>query len=45
MEQKGASKNFMAFGGGMRFCVGTDFTKVAYEWKKCGKDVSVKSEH
>ncbi|XP_041994542.1 cytochrome P450 87A3-like [Salvia splendens] len=21
-------KNFMAFGGGMRFCVGTDFTKV-----------------
>ncbi|XP_015584598.1 cytochrome P450 87A3 [Ricinus communis] len=23
-----ASKNFMAFGGGMRFCVGTDFTKV-----------------
>nr|XP_017232293.1 PREDICTED: cytochrome P450 87A3-like isoform X3 [Daucus carota subsp. sativus] len=28
MEQKGASKNFMAFGGGMRFCVGTDFTKV-----------------
>ncbi|KAK1414876.1 hypothetical protein QVD17_30637 [Tagetes erecta] len=28
MEQKGASKNFMAFGGGMRFCVGTDFTKL-----------------
>ncbi|KAL4570817.1 hypothetical protein LXL04_026480 [Taraxacum kok-saghyz] len=28
MDQKGASKNFMAFGGGMRFCVGTDFTKV-----------------
>lgn len=28
-EQKnGASKHFMAFGGGMRFCVGTDFTKV-----------------
>ncbi|KZV45298.1 hypothetical protein F511_04036 [Dorcoceras hygrometricum] len=23
-----ASRNFMAFGGGMRFCVGTDFTKV-----------------
>lgn len=22
------SKQFMAFGGGMRFCVGTDFTKV-----------------
>ncbi|XP_052171548.1 cytochrome P450 87A3-like [Diospyros lotus] len=28
MELHGASKNFMAFGGGMRFCVGTDFTKV-----------------
>lgn len=28
MDQKGASKNFMAFGGGMRFCVGTDFTKL-----------------
>ncbi|XP_051115116.1 cytochrome P450 87A3-like isoform X1 [Andrographis paniculata] len=24
----GASRNFMAFGGGMRFCVGTDFTKL-----------------
>ncbi|KAG5249309.1 cytochrome P450 family protein [Salix suchowensis] len=24
----GASKKFMAFGGGMRFCVGTEFTKV-----------------
>ncbi|KAI3468789.1 hypothetical protein Pfo_025452 [Paulownia fortunei] len=40
----GASRNFMAFGGGMRFCVGTDFTKVQmavflhclvtkYKWK------------
>ncbi|XAR55038.1 hypothetical protein NMG60_11030414 [Bertholletia excelsa] len=28
IELNGASKNFMAFGGGMRFCVGTDFTKV-----------------
>ncbi|KAL7167442.1 hypothetical protein ACSBR2_037990 [Camellia fascicularis] len=28
MEFNGASKHFMAFGGGMRFCVGTDFTKV-----------------
>ncbi|CAL5356093.1 unnamed protein product [Camellia sinensis] len=28
MELNGASKHFMAFGGGMRFCVGTDFTKV-----------------
>ncbi|GLT78276.1 hypothetical protein SLA2020_498160 [Shorea laevis] len=28
MELNGGSKNFMAFGGGMRFCVGTDFTKV-----------------
>ncbi|KAL9328674.1 hypothetical protein ACSQ67_003677 [Phaseolus vulgaris] len=28
MELTGATKNFMAFGGGMRFCVGTDFTKV-----------------
>lgn len=27
-ELNGASKHFMAFGGGMRFCVGTDFTKV-----------------
>lgn len=27
-ELNGASKNFMAFGGGMRFCVGTEFTKV-----------------
>ncbi|XP_012439617.1 cytochrome P450 87A3 isoform X2 [Gossypium raimondii] len=27
-EINGASKNFMAFGGGMRFCIGTDFTKV-----------------
>uniref|UniRef100_A0A7N0ZYK9 Cytochrome P450 n=1 Tax=Kalanchoe fedtschenkoi TaxID=63787 RepID=A0A7N0ZYK9_KALFE len=40
----GASKSFMAFGGGVRFCVGTDFTKVQmavflhclvtkYKWK------------
>ncbi|KAK2664651.1 hypothetical protein Ddye_003225 [Dipteronia dyeriana] len=28
METNGASKHFMAFGGGMRFCVGTEFTKV-----------------
>ncbi|XP_038687362.1 cytochrome P450 87A3 [Tripterygium wilfordii] len=28
MELNGATKNFMAFGGGMRFCVGTEFTKV-----------------
>ncbi|RZC72905.1 hypothetical protein C5167_048387 [Papaver somniferum] len=28
VESNGASKHFMAFGGGMRFCVGTDFTKV-----------------
>ncbi|XP_065858182.1 cytochrome P450 87A3 [Euphorbia lathyris] len=27
-EINGASKHFMAFGGGMRFCVGTEFTKV-----------------
>ena len=27
MEMNGAAKHFMAFGGGMRFCVGTDFTK------------------
>ncbi|XP_056691973.1 cytochrome P450 87A3-like [Spinacia oleracea] len=27
-EINGVSKHFMAFGGGMRFCVGTDFTKV-----------------
>ncbi|KAK1434645.1 hypothetical protein QVD17_00394 [Tagetes erecta] len=26
MEQKRALKNFMAFGGGMRFFVGIDFT-------------------
>ncbi|KAH0974766.1 hypothetical protein GBA52_016665 [Prunus armeniaca] len=28
VEVSSASKHFMAFGGGMRFCVGTDFTKV-----------------
>ncbi|XP_019179507.1 PREDICTED: cytochrome P450 87A3 [Ipomoea nil] len=28
VEINGATRNFMAFGGGMRFCVGTDFTKV-----------------
>lgn len=28
MEVNGGSKHFMAFGGGMRFCVGTDFTKM-----------------
>lgn len=27
-EISAASKHFMAFGGGMRFCVGTEFTKV-----------------
>lgn len=27
-EINGASKHFMAFGGGMRFCVGADFAKV-----------------
>ncbi|KAJ0962085.1 hypothetical protein J5N97_029913 [Dioscorea zingiberensis] len=27
-EQCGGTKSFMAFGGGMRFCVGTDFTKL-----------------
>ncbi|XP_076953219.1 cytochrome P450 87A3-like isoform X2 [Bidens hawaiensis] len=28
MGMKGASKNFMAFGGGQRFCVGADFAKL-----------------
>jgi len=28
MEMSAASKHFMAFGGGMRFCVGADFAKV-----------------
>lgn len=28
MEKIGASRNFLAFGGGMRFCVGADFAKV-----------------
>ncbi|KAJ4951779.1 hypothetical protein NE237_028611 [Protea cynaroides] len=28
IELNGATRHFMAFGGGMRFCVGTDFTKV-----------------
>ncbi|CAK9141837.1 unnamed protein product [Ilex paraguariensis] len=28
VELNGATKHFMAFGGGMRFCVGTEFTKV-----------------
>ncbi|KAL3647202.1 hypothetical protein CASFOL_008170 [Castilleja foliolosa] len=43
-DTNGASRNFMAFGGGMRFCVGTEFTKVKmavflhclvtkYKWK------------
>lgn len=27
-ETNGASKHFMAFGGGMRFCIGADFSKV-----------------
>uniref|UniRef100_A0A7N0TVK0 Cytochrome P450 n=2 Tax=Kalanchoe fedtschenkoi TaxID=63787 RepID=A0A7N0TVK0_KALFE len=27
-DLNGATKTFMAFGGGMRFCVGTEFTKV-----------------
>jgi cytochrome P450 len=28
LEPNGATKHFMAFGGGMRFCVGADFAKV-----------------
>lgn len=28
IELNGATKHFMAFGGGMRFCVGADFAKV-----------------
>lgn len=28
IESGSLSKHFMAFGGGMRFCVGTDFTKI-----------------
>ncbi|KAI3756456.1 hypothetical protein L1987_56277 [Smallanthus sonchifolius] len=28
MGMKGVSKNFMAFGGGQRFCVGADFARV-----------------
>uniref|UniRef100_A0A7N2N2G5 Cytochrome P450 87A3 n=1 Tax=Quercus lobata TaxID=97700 RepID=A0A7N2N2G5_QUELO len=28
VELNGATKHFMAFGGGIRFCVGTEFTKV-----------------
>ncbi|KAJ8633643.1 hypothetical protein MRB53_026979 [Persea americana] len=28
LESNGRSKHFMAFGWGMRFCVGTDFTKL-----------------
>ncbi|XP_017700002.2 cytochrome P450 87A3 [Phoenix dactylifera] len=28
LELTGGSKNFMAFGGGLRFCVGADFTKL-----------------
>jgi hypothetical protein len=27
-EITGGTKHFMAFGGGLRFCVGTDLTKV-----------------
>ncbi|KAH6774118.1 cytochrome P450 [Perilla frutescens var. hirtella] len=44
IDTNSASRNFMAFGGGMRFCVGTDFTKLQmavflhclvtnYKWK------------
>ncbi|KAM5572582.1 cytochrome P450 87A3 [Rosa sericea] len=47
MVASSASKNFMAFGGGMRFCVGTDFAKVQmavflhclvtkYRWQSVG---------
>ncbi|KAK1283807.1 Cytochrome P450 87A3 [Acorus calamus] len=28
IDTNGGSQNFMAFGGGMRFCVGTDFAKL-----------------
>uniref|UniRef100_A0A453P9J4 Cytochrome P450 87A3 n=2 Tax=Aegilops tauschii subsp. strangulata TaxID=200361 RepID=A0A453P9J4_AEGTS len=28
MEITGGTKHFMAFGGGLRFCVGTDLSKV-----------------
>ncbi|KAJ8650177.1 hypothetical protein MRB53_003200 [Persea americana] len=28
VDTNGGSKNFMAFGGGMRFCVGADFSKL-----------------
>ncbi|MQL72025.1 hypothetical protein Taro_004357, partial [Colocasia esculenta] len=27
-DSSGMHKNFIDFGGGMRFCVGTDFTKM-----------------
>ncbi|XP_071727632.1 cytochrome P450 87A3-like [Rutidosis leptorrhynchoides] len=44
MDYKGASKTFMAFGGGQRFCVGADFSRMQlavflhclvtkYQWK------------
>ncbi|XP_047976204.1 cytochrome P450 87A3-like [Salvia hispanica] len=44
IDTNSASRNFMAFGGGMRFCVGTEFTKLQmavflhclltkYKWK------------
>ncbi|KAL1556819.1 cytochrome P450 87A3-like [Salvia divinorum] len=44
IDTNSASRNFMAFGGGMRYCVGTDFTKLQmavflhclltnYKWK------------
>ncbi|XP_062074212.1 cytochrome P450 87A3 [Humulus lupulus] len=47
IELNGGSKHFMAFGGGMRFCVGTEFTKVQmavflhclvkkYRWSQIG---------
>ncbi|CAK7335458.1 unnamed protein product [Dovyalis caffra] len=39
MEFNGASKNFMAFGGGMRFCVGTEFTK-----SLCEREIERKRE-
>ncbi|KAG5593123.1 hypothetical protein H5410_043637 [Solanum commersonii] len=54
VEINGATRNFMAFGGGMRFCVGTDFTKVQmavflhslvtkYRWQTIGGGNTVRT--
>ncbi|XP_021749363.1 cytochrome P450 87A3-like [Chenopodium quinoa] len=53
-EVHGATKHFMAFGGGMRFCIGADFSKVQmavflhhlvteYKWKAIKGGITIRS--